>query len=166
MTSNASKRKKIVKPYYKYKQKAFTDLVKAVEGVTSRVWRTDKPANFSPSDYAFEISYTLGGFKRILISYKGGSVGEMVYRDGAFFNYYGRVSESARGIEKKRVKLTFQEFKSLRDATINLGKLTEEEPADFLISYVVKASENEIARYNPFPGGGGGDNTVSWVRKQ
>ena len=53
-----SKRHKIVKPYYKYKQKAFTDLVKAVEGVTSRVWRTDKPLNFLPSDYAFEISYT------------------------------------------------------------------------------------------------------------
>lgn len=99
--------KNIVKPYYKYKQKAFTNLVKAVEGVTSRVWRTDKPANFSPSDYAFEISYTLGGFKRILISYKGGSVGEMVYRDGAFFNYYGRMGDSAR-IEKKKVELTFQ----------------------------------------------------------
>lgn len=155
--------KNIVKPYYKYKQKAFTDLVKAVEGVTSRVWRTDKPLNFLPSDYAFEISYTLGSFKSILISYKGGSVGEMVYRDGAFFNYYGRVGDSAR-IEKKRVELTFKEFESLRTATINLGKLTEDEPADFLISYVVKASEDKIIRYNPFPGGGGGDTSVYWVK--
>lgn len=155
--------KNIVKPYYKYKQKAFTDLVKAVEGVTSRVWRTDKPANFSPSDYAFEISYTLGGFKRILISYKGGSVGEMVYRDGAFFNYYGRMGDSAR-IEKKKVELTFEEFKSLREATLDLGRLTENEPSDFLLHYVVKASENEIIRYNPFPGGGGGDTSVRWVR--
>ena len=164
MTRNTSERKKIVKPYYKYKQKAFTDLVKAVEGVTSRVWRTDKPANFSPSDYAFEISYTLGGFKRILISYKGGSVGEMVYRDGAFFTYYGRVGDSAR-IEKKKVELTFQEFRALRDAALNLGKLKEDEPSDFLISYVIKASENEIIRYNPFPGGGGGNDSVYWVRR-
>ena len=162
--SNMTERQKIVKPYYKYKQKAFTDLVKAVEGVTSRVWRTDKPANFSPSDYAFEISYTLGGFKRILISYKGGSVGEMVYRDGAFFNYYGRMGDSAR-IEKKKVELTFEEFKSLREATLDLGKLTEDEPDDFLISYVIKASENKIIRYNPFPGGGGGDSSVYWVRR-
>lgn len=154
----------IVKPYYKYKQKAFTDLVKAVEGVTSRVWRTDKPANFSPSDYAFEISYTLGGFKRILISYKGGSVGKMTYENGAFFNYYGRVGDSAR-IEQKRIELTFQEFKALRDAALNLGKLTEDEPDDFLISYIIKASENEIIRYNPFPGGGGGDSSVYWVRR-
>lgn len=156
--------KNIVKPYYKYKQKAFTDLVKAVEGVTSRVWRTDKPANFSPSDYAFEISYTLGGFKRILISYKGGSVGKMTYENGAFFNYYGRVGDSAR-IEQKRIELTFQEFKALRDAALNLGKLTEDEPDDFLISYIIKASENEIIRYNPFPGGGGGDSSVYWVRR-
>lgn len=159
-----TERQKIVKPYYKYKQKAFTDLVKAVEGVTSRVWRADEPLNSLPSDYAFEISYTLGSFKRILISYKGGSVGEMVYRDGAFFNYYGRVGDSAR-IEQKRIELTFQEFKSLRDASIALGKLTEEEPEDFLISYVVKASENKIIRYNPFPGGGGGDTSVYWVRR-
>lgn len=156
--------KNIVKPYYKYKQKAFADLVRAVEEVTSRVWRTDKPANFSPSDYAFEISYTLGGFKRILISYKGGSVGEMVYRDGAFFNYYGRVGDSAR-IEQKRIELTFQEFKALRGAALILGKLTEDEPSDFLISYVIKASENEIIRYNPFPGGGGGNDSVYWVRR-
>ena len=88
----------------------------------------------------------------------------MVYRDGAFFNYYGRVGDSAR-MEKKSVELTFQEFKSLRDATINLGKLTEDEPDDFLISYVVKASENEIIRYNPFPGGGGGDTSVYWVKE-
>ena len=157
-------KERVVKPYYKYKQKAFTNLVKAVEGVTSRVWRTDKPVNFLPSDYAFEISYTLGSFKRILIFYKGGSVGEMVYRDGAFFNYYGRVGDSAR-IEKKKVELTFEEFKSIREATINLGKLTEDAPADFLISYVVKASENKIIRYNPFPGGGGGDTSVYWVRR-
>lgn len=159
-----TERQKIVKPYYKYKQKALADLVKAVEGVTSRVWRTDKPVNFSPSDYAFEISYTLGSFKRILIFYKGGSVGEMVFRDGAFFNYYGRVGDSAR-IEQKRIELTFQEFKALRDAALRLGKLTEDEPDDFLISYVIKASENKIIRYNPFPGGGGGDTSVYWVRR-
>ena len=159
-----SERKKIVKPYYKYKQKAFTDLVKAVEGVTSRVWRTDKPVNFSPSDYAFEISYTLGSFKRILIFYKGGSVGKITYEDGAFFNYYGRVGDSAR-LEQKRIELTFQEFKELRVATLGLGKLTEDEPNDFLISYVVKASENKIIRYNPFPGGGGGDTSVYWVKE-
>lgn len=128
------------------------------------MWRTDKPLNFLPSDYAFEIAYTLGSFKSILISYKGGSVGEMVYRDGAFFNYYGRVGDSAR-IEKKRVELTFKEFESLRTATINLGKLTEDEPADFLISYVVKTSEDKIIRYNPFPGGGGGDISVYWVKE-
>ena len=159
-----TERKKIVKPYYKYKQKAFTNLVKAVEVVASRVWGNGRPLNFLSSDYAFEISYTLGSFKRILISYKGGSVGEMVYRDGAFFNYYGRVGDSAR-MEKKSVELTFQEFKALRDETINLGKLTEDEPDDFLISYVVKASENKIIRYNPFPGGGGGDTSVYWVKE-
>lgn len=164
MSRNKSDRRKIVKPYYKYKQKAFTDLVKAVEEVTSRVWRTDKPLNFLPSDYAFEISYTLGSFKRILISYKGGSVGEMVYRDGAFFNYYDRVGDSDR-IEKKKVELTFEEFRVLREAALNLGKLTEDEPADFLISYVVKATENKIIRYNPFPGGGGGDTSVYWVKR-
>lgn len=167
MNKNTSERKKIVKPYYKYKQEAFTSLVKAVEDIASRVWGNGKPLNFSPSDFVFEINYTLDSFKKLLISRDGGSLGDITYENGnAYYNYYGRVSESARGIEKKRVKLTFQEFKALRDATINLGKLTEEEPADFLISYVVKASENEIARYNPFPGGGGGDNTVSWVRKQ
>lgn len=155
--------KNIVKPYYKYKQKAFSNLVKSVEEVTQRVWRTDEPLNSLPSDYAFEISYTLNSFKRILISYKGGSVGEMVYRDGAFFNYYGRVGNSAK-VEKKRIELTFKEFESLRDATLNLGKLTEDEPADFLISYVIKATEDKIIRYNPFPGGGGEDSSVHWVR--
>lgn len=154
----------IVKPYYKYKQEAFSNLVKAVEGVASRVWGNGKPLNFSPSDFVFEITHTLGSFKRIFISHKGGSLGEIVYEGDVYYNYYGRISESARGVEKKKVRLTFQEFKALRDATIALGKLTEDEPADFLISYVVKASENEIARYNPFPGGGGGDNRVSWVR--
>ena len=163
MTRNTSERKKIVKPYYKYKQEAFTNLVKAVEVVASRVWGNGKPLNFSPKDFVFEITYTMGSFKSILISQGGGCLGKMTYENGAFFNYYGRVGDSAR-LEQKRIELTSQEFKALRDATIALGKLTEEEPADFLISYVVKASENEIARYNPFPGGGGGDNRVSWVR--
>ena len=164
MVRNPSERKKIVKPYYKYKQEAFTNLVKAVEVVASRVWGNGKPITFSTSDFAFEINYTLGSFKRILISQGGGCLGLITYENGAFFDYYGRVGDSAR-IETKRIELTFKEFKALRDATINLGKLTEEEPADFLISYVVKASEKEIERYNPFPGGGGGDNSVSWVRK-
>lgn len=153
----------IVKPYYKYKQEAFLNLVKAVEGVASRVWGNGKPLNFSPSDFVFEITYTLGSFKRILVSQGGGCLGVMTYENGAFFNYYGRVGDSAR-VETKRLELSFQEFKALRGASIALGKLTEDEPEDFLISYVVKASENEIARYNPFPGGGGGDNRVSWVR--
>lgn len=153
----------IVKPYYKYKQEAFSNLVKAVEGVASRVWGNGKPLNFSPSDFVFEITYTLGSFKSILISQGGGGLGTITYDNGAFLNYTARVGNSAR-IKQKRLELTFQEFKALRDATTALGKLTEEEPADFLISYVVKASENEIARYNPFPGGGGGDNRVSWVR--
>lgn len=152
----------IVKPYYKYKQEAFSNLVKAVEGVASRVWGNGKPLNFSPSDFVFEITYTLGSFEKILISQGGGCLGVMTYENGAFFNYYGRVGDSAR-LEQKRLELTFQEFKALRGASIALGKLTEDEPEDFLISYVVKASENEIARYNPFPGGGGGDNKVSWV---
>ena len=163
MNKNTSERKKIVKPYYKYKQEAFTNLVKAVEVVASRVWGNDKPLNFSPKDFVFEISYTMGSFKSILISQGGGCLGVMTYENGAFFSYYGRVGDLAR-VETKRLELTFQEFKALRDATIELGKLTEDEPEDFLISYVVKASENEIARYNPFPGGGGGDNRVSWVR--
>lgn len=163
MVRNTSERKKIVKPYYKYKQEAFTNLVKAVGDVASRVWGNGKPLNFSPSDFVFEINYTLGSFKSILIVQGGGCLGKITYENGAFFDYYGRVGDSAR-LEQKRLELTFQEFKALRDATIALGKLTEEEPADFLISYVVKASENEIARYNPFPGGGGGDNRVSWVR--
>ena len=33
MNKNTSERKKIVKPYYKYKQEAFTNLVKAVEDI-------------------------------------------------------------------------------------------------------------------------------------
>lgn len=158
-----SERKKIVKPYYKYKQEAFTDLVKAVEGVASRAWGNSKPLIFSPSDFAFEINYTLNSFKSILISQGGGCLGKITYEDGAFFNYYGRVGDSAR-LEQKRIELTFQEFKELRVATLGLGKLTEDEPDDFLISYVVKASENKIIRYNPFPGGGGGDTSVYWVR--
>ncbi len=166
MTKNTSEKKKIVKPYYKYKQEAFTNLVKAVEGVASRVWNNGKPLNFLPKDFVFEINYTLDSFKKLFISRDGGSLGDITYENGnAYYNYYGRVSESARGIEKKKAPLTFQEFKALRDATINLGKLTEDEPNDFLISYVVKASEKEIARYNPFPGGGGGDTRVYWVRK-
>ena len=164
MTRNTSERKKIVKPYYKYKQEAFTNLVKAVEVVASRVWGNGKPLNFSPKDFVFEITYTMGSFKSILISQGGGCLGKITYENGAFFNYYGRVGDSAR-LEQKRNELTFQEFKALRDATIALGKLTEEEPADFLISYVIKASEYEIIRYNPFPGGGGGDDIVHWVRR-
>lgn len=164
MASNTSGRKKIVKPYYKYKQEAFTNLVKAVEGVASRVWGTNKHLNFLPSDFAFEINYTLDSFKSILISQGGGCLGMMTYENGAFFNYYGRVGDSAK-VEIKRVPLTFKEFKSLRDAALNLGKLTEDEPSDFLLGYVVKASYNEIIRYNPFPGGGGGDTSVYWVRR-
>ena len=163
MNRNTSERKNIVKPYYKYKQEAFTNLVKAVEVVASRVWGNGKPLNFSPSDFVFEITYTMGSFKSILISQGGGGLGTITYDNGAFLNYNARVGDSAR-IEQKRLELTFQEFKALRDASIALGKLTEEETADFLISYVVKASENEIARYNPFPGGGGGNNEASWVR--
>lgn len=153
----------IVKPYYKYKQEVFSNLIKAVEGTASRVWGNNKPLNFSPSDFVFEITYTLGSFEKILISQGGGCLGVMTYENGAFFSYYGRVGDSAR-VETKRLELTFQEFKALRDATIALGKLTEEEPADFLFRYVVKASENEISRHNPFPGGGGGGDIVRWVR--
>lgn len=165
MTRNISERQKIVKPYYKYKQKAFIDLVKAVEVIAARVWGNGKPLNFSPSDFVFEISYTLGSFKKISIYREGGSLGEIVYENGVFYNYYGRIKDSARGIEKKRVALTLEEFKSLRVPALELGKLTEEEPADFLLHYVIKASENEIARYNPFPGGGGSDSRVYWVKE-
>jgi hypothetical protein len=159
-----SGRKNIVKPYYKYKQEAFTNLVKEVEDVATRVWGTNKPLNFLPSDFAFEINYTLGSFKSILIVQNGGCLGKITYEEDALFNYYGRVGNSAR-VEEKKAPLTFQEFKALRDATHNLGKLTKDEPNDFLISYVIKASENEIIRYNPFPGGGGGDSSVYWVRR-
>lgn len=159
-----SERNKIVKPYYKYKQKAFADLVKAVEGVASRVWGTNKPLNFSPSDFSFEINYTLDSFKSILIVQNGGSLGKITYEDDVLFNYYGRVGNSVR-VEEKKASLTFQEFKALRDAALNLGKLTEDETSDFLLGYVVKASYNEIIRYNPFPGGGGGDTSVYWVRR-
>lgn len=159
-----TERQKIVKPYYKYKQEAFTNLVKAVEDVVSRGWGTSKPLNFSPKDFVFEISYTLDSFKKISIYRDGGFLGEIIYENGsAFYNYYKWEENSAK-VEKKKVPLTFQEFKSLRGATINLGKLTEDEPDDFLISYVIKASENKIIRYNPFPGGGGGDTSVYWVR--
>ena len=164
MSKNTSGRRKIVKPYYKYKQEAFTNLVKAVEGVASRVWNNGKPLNFSPSDFVFEISYTLGSFKKILIFRDGGSLGEITYENGdAFYSYYARVGNSTK-VEKKKVPLTFKEFKALRRATLNLGKLTEDEPSDVLFRYVVKASEYEISRYNPFPGGGGGDSIVSWIR--
>jgi len=160
-----SERKKIVKPYYKYKQEAFSNLVKAVERVASRVWGTNKPLNFSPSDFAFEINYTLDSFKKILIYHDGGFLGDITYGGGdVFYNYYKWEEDSAK-VEKKRNKLTFQEFKALRDAVLNLGKLTEDEPSDFLLGYVVKASYNEIIRYNPFPGGGGGDDRVYWVRR-
>jgi len=164
MASNTSGRKKIVKPYYKYKQEAFTNLVKAVEGVAPRVWGTNKPLNFLPKDFVFEINYTLDSFKSILIVQNGYSLGKITYEDDALFNYYGRVGNSVR-VEKKKASLTFQEFKALRDAALNLGKLTEDEPSDFLLGYVVKASYNEIIRYNPFPGGGGGDDSVYWVRR-
>lgn len=80
------------------------------------------------------------------------------------FSLTTMVGDSAR-IEKKKVELTFEEFKSIREATVNLGKLTEDEPSDFLLGYVVKASYNEIIRYNPFLGGGGGDTSVYWVRR-
>lgn len=155
----------IVKPYYKYKQEAFSNLVKAVEGVASRVWGNGKPLNFSPSDFVFEINYTLGSFKRISIYCGGGSLGEIVYENDVLYNYYGRIKDSARGIEKKRVALTLEEFKSLRVPALELGKLTEEEPADLLLHYVIKASENEIALYNPFQGGGGSNSRVYWVKE-
>lgn len=163
MTNNTSERK-TVKPYYKYKQEAFTNLVKTVEGIASRVWGNGKPLNFLPSDFAFEITYTLGSFKSILIVQNGGSLGKITYEDDVFYNYYARVGDSAK-VKVKKVPLSFKEFKALRDATLNLGKLTEDEPDDFLISYVVKASENEILRYNPFPGGGGGNNSAHWIRR-
>lgn len=166
MVRNTSERKKIVKPYYKYKQEAFTNLVKAVEDVVSRGWGISKPLNFLPKDFVFEITYTLDSFKKILISRDGGFLGEVTFEDGSAFYIYYKWGEASAKVEKKKVPLTFEEFKSLRRATLDLGKLTEDEPSDFLFRYVVKASENEIARYNPFPGGGGGDNTVSWVRKQ
>lgn len=164
MASNTSGRKKIVKPYYKYKQEAFTNLVKAVERVASRVWGNGKPLNFLPKDFDFEINYTLDSFKSILIVQNGYSLGKITYKDDALFNYYGKVGNSVR-VEEKKASLTFQEFKALRDAALNLGKLTEDEPSDFLLGYVVKASYNEIIRYNPFPGGGGGDSSVYWVRR-
>ena len=164
MTRNISERKNIVKPYYKYKQKAFENLVKAVEEIVSRVWGANKPLNFLPSDFAFEITYTLDSFKSILIVQNGGSLGKITYEDDVYYNYSTRVGNSAK-IENKRVPLTFKEFKSLREATISLGKLKEGESDDFLISYVVKASENKIIRYNPFPGGGGGNTSVYWVRR-
>lgn len=164
MIRNTSERKKIVKPYYKYKQKAFTDLVKAIEVIATRVWKPSKPLNFSPRDFVFEITYTLGGVKSILIVQKGGSLGKITYEDDVFFNYYDRVGDSAK-VEIKKVPLTFEEFKSIRKSTLDLGRLTENEPSDFLFRYVVKASENEIIRYNPFPGGGGGDSSVYWIKE-
>ena len=94
-----SERKKLVKPYYKYKQEAFTNLVKVVEGVASRVWGTNKSLNFLPSDFAFEINYTLGSFKSILIVQNGGSLGKITYEDDALFNYYGRKFSQGRGEE-------------------------------------------------------------------
>ena len=165
MSKNTLGRRKIVKPYYKYKQEAFTNLVKSVEGAATRVWNNGKPLNFFPSDFAFEVSYTLGSFKKILIFRDGGSLGEITFEYGdAFYNYY-KWEEDLAKVEKKKVHLTFEEFKSLRRATLDLGKLTEDEPSDVLFRYVVKASENEIARYNPFPRSGGGDDIVSWVRR-
>lgn len=160
-----TERKKIVKPYYKYKQEAFTNLVKAVEDVVIRGWGINKSLNFLPKDFVFEITYTLDSFKKISIYCDGGFLGDMTYENGnSFYSYYKWEEDSAK-VEKKKVPLTFKEFKSLRDATLDLGKLTENEPDDFLISYVIKASENKIIRYNSFPGGGGGDTSVYWVRR-
>ena len=164
MSKNTSGRRKIVKPYYKYKQEAFTNLVKAVEVVVSRGWGISKPLNFLPKDFVFEITYTLDSFKKVSIYRDGGFLGEITYENGnAFYSYYKWEEDSAK-VEKKKVPLTFEEFKSLRRATLDLGKLTEDEPSDVLFRYVVKASEYEISRYNPFPGGGGGDSIVSWIR--
>lgn len=164
MARNTSERNKIVKPYYKYKQEAFTNLVKAVEGVVSRGWGIRKPLNFLPKDFVFEITYTLDSFKKVSIYRDGGFLGEITYENGnAFYSYFARVGNSTK-VEKKKVPLTFEEFKSLRRATLDLGKLTEDEPSDVLFRYVVKASEYEISRYNPFPGGGGGGSIVSWIR--
>lgn len=164
MSKNTSGRRKIVKPYYKYKQEAFTHLVKTVEDVVSRGWGINKPLNFLPKDFVFEITYTLDSFKKISIYHGGGFLGEITYENGnALYNYYKWEEDSAK-VEKKKVPLAFEEFKSFRRTTIDLGKLTEDEPSDFLFRYIVKASENEIARYNPFPGGGGGDSIVSWIR--
>ena len=165
MVRNTSERKKLIKPYYRYKQEAFTNLFKVVEGVVSRGWGVNKLLNFSPKDFVFEISYTLDSFKKISIYRDGGFLGEITYENGSAFYRYYRWEESSAKVEKKKVLLTFKEFKSLRNATLNLGKLTEYEPDDFLLSYVVKASEDKIIRYNPFPGGGGGDSIVSWVMK-
>ena len=164
MSKNTSEIKKIVKPYYKYKQESFTNLVKAVEGVVARGWGTNKPLNFLPKDFVFEITYTLDSFKKISISRDGGFLGEITYENGGAFYTYYKWEESSAKVEKKKVPLTFEEFKSLRRATLDLGKLTEDEPSDVLFRYVVKASEYEISRYNPFPGGGGGDSIVSWIR--
>lgn len=164
MVRNTSERKKIVKPYYKYKQEAFTNLVKAVEDVVSRGWGISKPLNFLPKDFVFEITYTLDSFKKILISRDGGFLGEVTFEDCSAFYIYYKWEEALAKVEKKKVPLTFEEFKSLRRATLDLGKLTEDEPSDVLFRYVVKASEYEISRYNPFPGGGGGDSVLSWIR--
>lgn len=164
MSKNTSGRRKIVKPYYKYKQEAFTNLVKSVEGAATRVWNNGKPLNFFPKDFVFEITYTLDSFKKILISRDGGFLGEVTFEDGSAFYIYYKWREASAKVEKKKVPLTFEEFKALRRATLDLGKLTEDEPSDVLFRYVVKASEYEISRYNPFPGGGGGDSIVSWIR--
>ncbi len=43
----------------------------------------------------------------------------------------------------KKVELTSKSLKQLGDAALNLGKLTEDEPKDFLFRYV-SVSENEI----------------------
>lgn len=164
MSKNTSGRRKIVKPYYKYKQEAFTHLVKTEEDIVSRGWGINKPLNFLSKDFVFEITYTLDSFKKISIYYDGGFLGEITYENGnALYNYYKWEEDSAK-VEKKKVPLTFEEFKSLRRATLDLGKLTEDEPSDVLFRYVVKASEYEISRYNPFPGGGGEDSFVSWIR--
>ena len=165
MSKNTSGRRKIVKSYYKYKQEAFTHLVKTVEDIVSRGWGINKPLNFLSKDFVFEITYTLDSFKKISIYHDGGFLGEITYENGnALYNYYKWEEDSAK-VEKKKVSLTFEEFKSLRRTTIDLGKLTEDEPSDVLFRYVVKASESEISRYNPFPGGGGGNSIVSWIRE-
>lgn len=124
MSKNTSGRRKIVKPYYKYKQEAFTHLVKTVEDVVSRGWGINKPLNFLPKDFVFEITYTLDSFKKISIYHDGGFLGKITFEDGSAFYIYYKWEEASAKVEKKKVPLTFEEFKSFRRMTLDLGKLT------------------------------------------